>query len=42
MNVTENTFLGETTGQWKNGDLHLGFNITRVFTIGGNKNKKQE
>ena len=26
-------FIGETTGQWKNGGIHFGFNISRVFTL---------
>lgn len=31
--MTERTFINETTGQWKDGDIHFGFNIARVFTI---------
>ncbi len=31
--VTERTFIGETTGDPFNGALHLGFNISRVFTV---------
>jgi hypothetical protein len=29
--MIEKGFVGETTGQWKHGDIHLGFNISRVF-----------
>jgi hypothetical protein len=29
----EKGFIGETTGQWKTGDIHFGFNISRVFTL---------
>lgn len=29
----EQTFLTETRGKWSNGDIFLGFNISRVFTI---------
>lgn len=29
--LTERAFLTETTGQVSNGDIHLGFNITRTF-----------
>jgi hypothetical protein len=29
----EETFLSETRGKWSNGDIYLGFNISRVFTI---------
>jgi hypothetical protein len=26
-------FITETTGQWSEGDIHFGFNVSRVFTI---------
>ena len=29
----EETFLTDTRGKWSNGDIFLGFNITRMFTI---------
>lgn len=29
----EKGFIGETTGQWKHGDIHIGFNISRVFNL---------
>ena len=35
--MTEKGFIGQTTGQWGKNDIHLGFNISRVFTL--NKNK---
>ena len=31
--MTERTFISETTGDFFNGDIHLGFTISRVFTI---------
>jgi len=31
--MTERTFITETTGRWSTGDIHFGFNISRVFTI---------
>lgn len=31
--MRENGFLGHTTGQWRKGDIHLGFNISRVFQL---------
>lgn len=31
--ITERTVIGETMGNWANGDIHFGFNISRVFTI---------
>jgi hypothetical protein len=31
--MIEKGFIGETTGSWKNGGIHLGFNISRVFSF---------
>jgi hypothetical protein len=31
--MIEKGFIGETTGQWRKGDIHIGFNISRVFTL---------
>lgn len=31
--MTERTFISETTGDFFKGDIHLGFTISRVFTI---------
>jgi len=31
--MIEKGFIGETTGNWLDGDIHLGFNISRLFTI---------
>jgi hypothetical protein len=31
--MIEKGFIGETTGSWSKGDIHLGFNISRVFTL---------
>lgn len=31
--MTERTFISETTGNFFKGDVHFGFNISRVFTI---------
>lgn len=31
--MIEKTFVTETTGNWLKGDLHLGFNISRVFSL---------
>lgn len=38
-------FATETTGRWLDGDIHFGFNVSRVFTLGGkgkrgNKDKR--
>lgn len=29
--MTEKAFIGETSGDWSEGDIHFGFNISRVF-----------
>ncbi|HJV79068.1 MAG TPA: DUF5777 family beta-barrel protein [Paludibacter sp.] len=31
--MIEKNFITETTGNWLKGDLHLGFNISRVFSL---------
>lgn len=31
--MREGHFIGETTGSWLKGDIHLGFNISRVFSL---------
>lgn len=31
--MIEKAFITETTGRWQDGDLHLGFNISRVFSL---------
>lgn len=31
--ITERTVVGQTTDRWDKGDIHFGFNISRVFTI---------
>jgi hypothetical protein len=33
LGMTEKQFIGATTGSWKKGDIHFGFNISRVFTL---------
>ncbi len=38
--MTEKTFITETTGDFFKGDIHFGFNISRVFTIKNKKKKK--
>jgi hypothetical protein len=35
--IAEKPFITETTGDFFNGDIHFGFNISRVFQIGGKK-----
>ena len=31
--MIEKGFIGETTGRWNRSDIHLGFNISRVFAL---------
>ena len=31
--ILENGFIGDTYGSWKKSGLHVGFNISRVFTV---------
>ena len=33
LGMTENAFLGHTTGRWLDGDIHIGFNISRMFQL---------
>lgn len=37
--MNERAFITETTGNWLKGGVHFGFNISRVFTIGGRRGK---
>lgn len=32
--MTERSFITNTTGKWGDGDIHFGFNITRIFALG--------
>jgi len=38
VSMIEKGFIGETTGSWAKGDVHLGFNISRVFNLKKQKN----
>ena len=33
LGILDKQFINETTGTWKNGDIHLGFTISRVFGL---------
>ena len=35
--IAENQYITGTTGKWSKGDIHFGFNISRVFTLGKKK-----
>jgi hypothetical protein len=38
--MTEPGFITENVGMWKQGDIHFGFNVSRVFTIVRKKEAK--
>lgn len=40
--MTEKTFITETVGDFFKGDIHFGFNISRVFTIKDPRKKKEK
>jgi hypothetical protein len=40
--MTEQGFVGETTGDFFGGDIHFGFNISRVFDLGAGKKKSAD
>lgn len=40
--IAEKPFISETTGDFFGGDIHFGFNISRVFQIGGKKKSKEK
>jgi hypothetical protein len=33
LGITERSFITQTTDTWEKGQLHFGFNISRVFTV---------
>jgi len=37
--MNEHSFIHETSGTWGNGDVRWGFNVSRIFNIGGKRNK---
>lgn len=39
--MTEKGFIAETSNDWLDGDIHFGFNISRVFTIAQPKNREK-
>ncbi len=38
--MNERAFMTETTSQWSDGGIRFGFNISRVFTIGGRSRQR--
>lgn len=41
LGMVEQFYVPKTTGRWLDGDIHLGFNINRVFTIGSYENMQK-
>jgi hypothetical protein len=41
LSMIEKGFIGETAGQWIHGDVHFGFNISRVFTLKSNTSSSE-
>lgn len=35
--LVESAFIGDTTGDWGEGDIHLGFTISRIFRLKGRR-----
>lgn len=42
QNLNERAYLTETRGSWADGDIHFGFNISRVFTLSKPKSFRKE
>lgn len=42
IGMIDKSFMTETTGQWEKGDIHFGFNISRVFTLKDRDKKPEE
>ncbi len=38
--MVEKGYITETVGDWANGDIHFGFNVSRVFTVAKNKKSR--
>lgn len=41
LGMVEQFYVGETTGRWLKGDIHLGFNVNRVFTLADTEKMQQ-
>jgi hypothetical protein len=40
--MNEKGFITETTGDWREGDIQFGFNVSRMFSVIKPKSKPQE
>ena len=40
--MLEPGFITESVGQWKNGGIHFGFNVSRVFTVKDKREKPED
>jgi hypothetical protein len=41
LGMTEHQYFTNTTGRWAKGDIHIGFNVNRVFTLANYEKIKQ-
>lgn len=42
LGMMDKQYITETTGKWEDGDIHIGFNISRVFTVKDRNKEKVE
>ncbi|HEY9115445.1 MAG TPA: DUF5777 family beta-barrel protein, partial [Bacteroidales bacterium] len=42
LGIIEEQFIPRTEGKWTNGDIHIGFNISRAFVIKKPKEFKKD
>jgi hypothetical protein len=42
LGMMDKQYITETTGEWGKGDIHFGFNISRVFTLKDTRKKPGE
>jgi len=38
--MIEEYFVGQTTGRWQDGDIYIGFNISRLFSFAGKRTRR--
>jgi hypothetical protein len=42
IDMVDNLIIPKTAGTWRNGDIHFGFNVNRVFTIVDYQKRQQK
>jgi hypothetical protein len=40
--MNEKGFITETTGEWNEGDIQFGFNVSRMFSVVKRREKPEE